>query len=382
LALFDAKTLADLTKLSTPTLTRAFDDLGFTTKDRGAVELALSKATSQDGTTALAKSVDAQRMATMFPWVPAEEKAIRQLRRFADDWATNGEAKAMATLKQEYIARAKAGMLTPTEALIGQYTLFCSSDDTKYGSFMLMSLMLRVPVDDRVSIHNWAIAQEMPNATKEAYGAAIAQLSFPLFPVDEQLTATNTKLLTGISPSGGSVNTVFATQPTGAGGLPLLQATGGTYGVDTTPIEQAFGSEIQNLRREVANLRSRLNAANQQANVANQQANTTAGFAAIAAVAAGATATADKGALTSAVATQLQTRSTICLARRRSNHPRRFNHLLGSLIRQHLRRYRHRLLSNEATTLLRQLLGVFSRSGGAKTSRNLPTSHLARAHGG
>jgi hypothetical protein len=279
LALFDAKTIADLTKLSTPTLTRAFDDLGFTTKDRGAVELALSKATSQDGTTALAKSVDAQRMATMFPWVPAEEKAIRQLRRFADDWATNGEAKAMATLKQEYIARAKAGMLTPTEALIGQYTLFCSSDDTKYGSFMLMSLMLRVPVDDRVSIHNWAIAQEMPNATKEAYGAAIAQLSFPLFPVDEQLTATNTKLLTGISPSGGSVNTVFATQPTGAGGLPLLQATDGTYGVDTTPIEQPFGSEIQNLRREVANLRSRLNAANQQANVANQQANTTASFA-------------------------------------------------------------------------------------------------------
>lgn len=196
----------------------------------------------EDGTKTLASAIELQRLAKIFKWMPHEEAAIRQVERMQQEWA-GGEEKAMAALQAEFQSRAKNGSLTPTEALIGQYCLFCL--DSRYARFMLMSLFLRVPPGQRIPVHNWAIAQDMPRATKEAYGDAICNLTTPLYPHCAALEAINTRLLQGRKQVEPDVE--------GGGWIPVIQDETGRYGVslDVSMME----NEIKDLRQQLTNVR-------------------------------------------------------------------------------------------------------------------------------
>jgi hypothetical protein len=121
-----------------------------------------------------------------------EEAARRQLELFARDWLED-PVKARQALMEDFEARARLGTLGPLESLAGQYALYAK--DPAYGGYLLMSLLLRLPASKRIYVHNWAIAGDMPRATREAYGGAISRLARPLFPCVPGLAAANAKLL-------------------------------------------------------------------------------------------------------------------------------------------------------------------------------------------
>ena len=246
--------VGELSAVSRDTMARVFDLLSLDARARVEVELAVARAsTTTDGNTVLARAVDQQRLVKIFPWVADEERALRQLERFSLDWQ-EGKDQAQKSLRSEFVSRAKAGLLGPLEAIVGQYCLFTTNSE--YGCFLLAALLLRVPPEDRVTTHNWAIAQELPRATKEAYGTAIARLQVPLFPVLEALEAANTRLLQGKptpSVSGGSASTV---DPLGDGWLGVQQAQDGSYGVETAPLDTVIKAELDGLRAELRALRS------------------------------------------------------------------------------------------------------------------------------
>lgn len=242
--------LQDLARCSAATISAATAELKMLAPDTAAIDIALATASTPPAGSdvgALASAVEMQRLSRIFRWMPAEEAAVRQLRRFASDFA-EGEKPAFDALRAEYAARAKAGSLGALETLVGQYLLY--APDHAYSAFFLMSLLLRVPATQRVALHNWAVAQEMPRATKEAYGDAIAALATPLFPHCSALEACNTKLLESTPPSGGA--------PDGAGWLAVSQAASGAYGVDTAPLDSAIATELEGLRRQVRELSERV----------------------------------------------------------------------------------------------------------------------------
>ena len=246
----------DLFKVSTATITAAVAEMKLPSSACAVIDIALSSRLGSSkidsGTAALADAVESQRLSRIYKWLPAEESARRQLARFSEDWEV-GQKQAMEGLRSEFSARAKAGSLGPLEALIGQYCLY--SEDAEYARFMLMSLLLRVPATQRVAVHNWAVAQDMPRATKEAYGDNIAALTIPLYPYSSSLEVCNTKLLeSAVTPAGGADPRWID----GAGWLPVSQQQDGQYGVDTAPLDSAIAQELNDLRQQVRELTTRV----------------------------------------------------------------------------------------------------------------------------
>lgn len=165
---------------------------------------------------------------------------------FSRDWSDD-PVRAKKALIEDFEARARLGSLGSLESLAGQYALYCP--DAAYGSYLLMSLLLRLPPAKRIQAHNWAVAGDMPRGTREAYGAAIARLDRPLFPCVPGLAAANTKLLQGSAPSDSQLDIH------GGGVLPVVHGPTGPV-VDVTAVETWAGTigarleALENPRRQ------------------------------------------------------------------------------------------------------------------------------------
>jgi hypothetical protein len=258
------------------------DHLNMDLSDRAKVLLLMDQARSArpPADSSLASYFKERDEKTFFPWKVQEQHALPQWERVTDEYK---KGDAFDILRAEFVAQARAAMLSPLEVLLGQYCLF--SYDHQFAMFSLMSLILRIPQAHRISCHNWQLAQSMSKATKEAYGASIATLQVPLFPPTcESLNAFNTKMLTTAlpanEPSGGSAsslrpradlwNDLFSDKSgdgpfrrpdvLGAGTLPFVAIPDGRQALDTTELESA----LDFISRQVKDLASK--SAGQQPN--------------------------------------------------------------------------------------------------------------------
>lgn len=164
-----------------------------------------------------------------------------------------GEKGAWDTLSAAFLAKAKAGLFSPLEALCLQYLVLGGGSGDNWPTFLLASVLVNVPPAARLAVHNWAVAAEMPEALREANGPAIAALNAPLFPYGRGFESLNARLLASVS-GGGPASALFAPSlsgglweqpsrrpppyPTGAGAL-AIRGPGGqqTAELETTPLE-------------------------------------------------------------------------------------------------------------------------------------------------
>jgi hypothetical protein len=189
------------------------------------------------------------------PWMAEEKRALLHLQRMEEAVRT---PSAGQDLQDDFVRSARAGILTPTEVLVGQYLIF---GDGVLGPRQLMHMLLRIPADHRVKVHNWMLAQAMPRAMKDSYGEVIARLELPLFPpLAPDLQALNTKLLTankaleGGSISGKKGAHLFSVphndvELLGGGSLPLFTKDGATH-LETGPLEDALGALSNQLQQQ------------------------------------------------------------------------------------------------------------------------------------
>lgn len=141
------------------------------------------------------------------PWKTSERMALKHVARMQEYC---NDSEAISQLRSCFVRAAKNGTLSILEVLVGQYLLFASS--TEVGAKNLMFLLLNVPPSERMNVHNWTLAQSIPEPVRFSYGSVIEKLGVPLFPPqNEELEGLNEKLLLakmeamtqGKGPSGG-----------------------------------------------------------------------------------------------------------------------------------------------------------------------------------
>jgi hypothetical protein len=236
-------------------LLETLKDLGLPRADQAAILLVLTRNTQETAAKgdqpALEKYFTRRDESRLFPWKVGEQRALLQAKHAEKSF---GEADGWTKLRASFVAAAKAGLLTPLEVVVGQYIGFASNEE--YGRFALLHLLLHVPAHQRLHVHNWSVAQMLPEALKEANGAIIEQLTVPLFPPIEQLQQLNTKLMaeatqiTGIT-GGGSVTHLYAQRDPdiwGGGYLPIIQRDGATM-LETTALEESLLNLHQRLQQ-------------------------------------------------------------------------------------------------------------------------------------
>ncbi|PHR94984.1 MAG: hypothetical protein COA68_17755 [Oceanobacter sp.] len=246
-----------LSKIRRETIDAALTEMHLTAADRAVIDVWLlgSDQPTKDATTLLAEEVKRSHDLNTFPWLASEEAAIRQLTSMSQDWA-EGPTAAFDRLREEFIARVKNNAISSFEVLIGQYALF--TKDKEYALYLLMNLLLRVPPNGRLSVHNWMVASELPRAFVEAHGTAISALQVPLFPASSAMAASNQKLLEGASGGGtGEVGVGLASNALfpgcfGAGTLPIRQGEDGSFSLVTDDLEGA----LQHLSNQLQHLQS------------------------------------------------------------------------------------------------------------------------------
>ena len=236
------------------------DTLNLSLAERASVFLlaARDNSSAADSGAKLEKYFSSRDEREAFPWKRDEKRALLQVERMQEAVA---DRSASADIEKEFVRAAKNSLLSPAEVLTGQYLIFGDATD---GPLSLLHLLLRVPANQRIAVHNWSLAQMMPKATKEAYGNEIAKLTVPLFPPkSDELAALNIKLLSSVCDSmvatgGGNTkhaqqalfridaNDIFnseygpsaAVAPRGAGILPVQLTPDGHAYVETSPLEQ------------------------------------------------------------------------------------------------------------------------------------------------
>jgi hypothetical protein len=198
---------------------------------------------------------------TTYPWKIAENRASIQLGHLAAQFA---EPNPFEPLKKIFLAQAKAQQLAPIENVVLQYLLFSKNPDL--ARFTLANLLLTIPPAARLSVHNWAVAAGMSRARREAYGHAIENCAWPLFPDEEDLMTLNSRLLVAVAvpalegvAATATDNGVYAKKSAeqfwGGGSLPILTSENGTF-LETGPLEAALahlGGQISTLQTQFAN---------------------------------------------------------------------------------------------------------------------------------
>ena len=262
----------DLSVMPDMILAQAMDELKFTLRQKAGLYtyVAQERNVHKDDLHSYLKERDNR---SAFPWKLQEARAMLQVARMHESFAAKN---AFQDLTEEFESQAKSGLLTPVEVLLGQYALYCK--DVNFGRFAMMSLILRVPASSRIEVHNWQLAQDLPVATKEAYGTNISKLTFPLFPpTSNTLTAFNTKLLNegieggapGTTGTPGSIlSKLFALSGTGlfggttsvvGGGMaPVGQLQDGSYAADTSNLEKDVHKQNAELKRQIKGMERKL----------------------------------------------------------------------------------------------------------------------------
>ena len=270
----------ELHTLTDALVARAARQLGLSVRDCAQVELLVhgQRQRARQGVTSvsaipatgeamsLAQHFGQEKQARMYPWKVSEERAQTQI---AHMQASIALPSALETLQGVFEQKCKAHLLSATEVSVLGYVLYPQSCGS---ALALAYIMLMIPPEQRMELHNWGMAASLDNAERLAYGHAIEQLTAtatPLFPTAaKSLAYLNTQLLGGGGgPKGGGsgggsslfrgTNPGFAAvgrQPVGAGILPVvgagvipvLQGSDGAYGVDVTPIEVAYNTLVGN----------------------------------------------------------------------------------------------------------------------------------------
>ncbi len=261
---------AELVAIDRADLKEVMIDLNLTLPERAQVYTYMQKVrderpTAGDGALRKEKT-------EAYPWLHSESRALQQLQQFEVNFA-----KAMAEhatdpfvdLRRRFEAAADAGLISPDISMVLAYVLYAPAP---HGTYLLASLLLDIPQDQRLTVHNWGQASLMPEAMKMTHGSVIASLKMPLWPPNatdgEHL---NAKLLAAASSGSSSIkgSGLFApggvippgvargdgVGPAGAGTIPIVQLESGGWAADTGVVERAFAS----LRKDFDDLRSDFN---------------------------------------------------------------------------------------------------------------------------
>ena len=200
---------------------------------------------------------DRQEQLKLYPWLEAESRATRLWDRFTADFSAS--ADPFAALRTSFEANARAGLISTETSLVLSYVLYTT--DPNLGRFLLASLLLNVPQEQRLATHNWALAQEMESSRKYSLGDNIARLTAP--PQCVGADTLNAKLLRACDGSGEAPVFAPGGLVSGAGWLPVAQLQDGAYGADTAPLDSAIKTELDSLRAELHFLKSRVESAQQ-----------------------------------------------------------------------------------------------------------------------
>jgi hypothetical protein len=182
----------DLTSVPREVLQAAMGQggLNWTVVEQGQVHVAIAKQTPRQETVSLLEHFREEKRDKLQPWRLEEAKVTQQL---AMVHAAYEKPDAWEALQKEFTGRAKLGILSETEVLLGSHVLFCNDLDRE--AYALMAMLLTIPPgEQRLAFHNWSVAQTMSDTRKIAHGPEIAALKAPLFPETAELEVVNSKL--------------------------------------------------------------------------------------------------------------------------------------------------------------------------------------------
>eukprot|EP00796_Vickermania_ingenoplastis_P007135 gene7135-biopygen4650 len=98
--------------------------------------------------------------------------------------AVQSDAEAWeARVRDNYLARAKSGALSPLLTLIGEYLLFAV--DKEIGRQHLLEILYMADPSARLAVHNWSILDSVDGLV-ETHGPKVESLELPLFPPPHQ----------------------------------------------------------------------------------------------------------------------------------------------------------------------------------------------------
>jgi len=153
--------------------------------------------------------------------------------------------------KTAFVEQAAKGRLTPMEALVGAH-LFWGAD-----TVFLEQLLVHKKGQQRITAHNFLIAETMGEVFKNNHGAKLVDFPWPLFPPLGKLKEINSAMLSAYSAelSGGGgkpwlPSDYFAVEDDVAGGefvAKLEQLPDGTYGTNLTLVEQSYSALCERL---------------------------------------------------------------------------------------------------------------------------------------
>jgi len=223
-------------------IAEAMEELRFCRKCKAAVYIAVD---AKGDSATLAGQFERQEQRQREPWRVQYQHAVEERKEFLRQ--TNQQHQRL------FLELAKAKVLSAEDVLIGQYVLFSGEAGWRFFG----GVLLNKRGVDRVRAHNFFVADsvEGSEAFLAANGDLLATLPVPLFPANAEFSALNTALLfeyrafLGVGgPAGGGhpskyESTFFvlsgpAANPAGGAFLPVSQLGDGTFGVNTTALEE------------------------------------------------------------------------------------------------------------------------------------------------
>lgn len=134
------------------------------------------------------------------PWLSEERTLLETLQGIETDAK---DPKHKERLQKAFENKARSGSLSPFEVAVCSYLLYY--DDVEQGCLTLAGMLLHVPLQNRLKMHNWGLARSMNPSKKDAYGSIIRDLQQPLFPnaldeLNEKLFALSGQLSGGAGP--------------------------------------------------------------------------------------------------------------------------------------------------------------------------------------
>lgn len=127
---------------------------------------------------------------------------LKELLNYQDLWKRHDEAVAADEVAWEenakaiFMAKAKAGTLSPILSVVGQGLLFFADKDQ--GRRHLLELFFLQDEEKRMPAHNWFVLSQAAPGTSIQHGDKVKRLSVPLYPFDPQyhdLAEQNAKIL-------------------------------------------------------------------------------------------------------------------------------------------------------------------------------------------
>lgn len=202
---------------------------------------------------ALIEYFKGQELRQIEPWRNDHAAFLTQKKSFVE--ISNEEAQNFC------LDMCKNAMMSAEEVMALCYLLFANDEGKKFFAQILMQKRGQ----DRITAHNWFIADSYGPTFLATHGPKISKLMCPLFPPVKEFHALNLKILNEpwATGAGGEMQHVPSSvyrQPSvpvgGAYTMSLQTAASGEHFVDATPIEEGFSTlaqRVQNLEVRLSN---------------------------------------------------------------------------------------------------------------------------------